>query len=38
LIAAAGLDPAMRAEQVPVEGFVALARAVAAAHSEERPA
>jgi 16S rRNA (adenine1518-N6/adenine1519-N6)-dimethyltransferase len=38
LIAAAGLDPAMRAEQVPVERFVALARAVAEAHSEERSA
>jgi 16S rRNA (adenine1518-N6/adenine1519-N6)-dimethyltransferase len=28
LLAAAGIDPAARAEEIPVEGFVALARAV----------
>jgi len=31
LLAAAGLDPTARAEDIPVEGFVALARAVAGA-------
>jgi len=31
LLAAAGLDPRARAQDIPVEGFVALARAVAAA-------
>ena len=31
LLEAAGLDPTARAEEIPVEGFVALARAVAQA-------
>jgi 16S rRNA (adenine1518-N6/adenine1519-N6)-dimethyltransferase len=31
LIAAAGLEPTARAEDIPVDGFVALARALAAA-------
>jgi 16S rRNA (adenine1518-N6/adenine1519-N6)-dimethyltransferase len=34
LLAAAGLDPTARAEDVPVEGFVALARALAATGRE----
>jgi 16S rRNA (adenine1518-N6/adenine1519-N6)-dimethyltransferase len=34
LLAAAGLDPTARAEDVPVEGFVALARALAASGRE----
>ena len=33
LLAAAGIDPTARAEEIPVDGFVALARAVAKAQS-----
>jgi 16S rRNA (adenine1518-N6/adenine1519-N6)-dimethyltransferase len=35
LIAAAGLDPTARAEDIPVDGFVALARALAAYRAHE---
>jgi len=35
LIAAAGLDPTARAEDVPVESYVALARALVAANEAE---
>ena len=31
LLAAAGIEPTARAEEIPVEGFVALARALEAA-------
>lgn len=34
LIRAAGLDPTIRPEQVPIEGFCALARALAALHAQ----
>jgi 16S rRNA (adenine1518-N6/adenine1519-N6)-dimethyltransferase len=33
LLAAAGIAPTERAEEIPVEGFVALARALVAASS-----
>ena len=36
LIAAAGLEPTMRAEEVPVAGFVALARAAAGAIGKDQ--
>ena len=35
LLTAAGLDPTARAEDIPVEGFVALARALAAQRVDE---
>jgi 16S rRNA (adenine1518-N6/adenine1519-N6)-dimethyltransferase len=34
LLAAAGLDPAARAQDIPVEGFVALAQALSGAAAQ----